>query len=115
MNFDPEKQFYSIMKMRVRVENDPLNYANALKFWRNVEEKYQERRRQWLESRGSMKEARFDDLNPRKLLLDETSQEEKSFVPESINYIAEYVPARDDEFSDVDMDMFVDPWDRYYR
>lgn len=49
MTLRKENEFYSIYKMKIKIHSNPTNYANALNFWKSVEEKYKERKMKWLE------------------------------------------------------------------
>ncbi|XP_045191777.1 uncharacterized protein LOC123548525 isoform X2 [Mercenaria mercenaria] len=93
-----------------------VEYLRTLRFWKAVEEKYHQRKRQWMEAKSRMITAKLASIRARKEMeqakreggnMFDTGQGE---APQS-----EYeYDARDDEFSDVEPDMFMDPADRYY-
>ena len=112
------REFYGVFKMQVRLHNDPHNYANALTFWKSVEDKYQERRRRWMEANARMESAKVEALRARREL-DSAKQiaipTGTMAEPEAQESNIEFVDASDLEFSDVDLEFFCDPYTRYYR
>lgn len=120
MSLETTKEVLRVMKMRVRNQHDPVNYANALSFWKSVEEKYEDRKRRWIEGTARLETTKADALMAKNKIEDikratrctGTMAEPEAQVQEPLENFAE---AKDAEFSDVDPDMFNDPFDRYYR
>ena len=96
------------------------DYATTLTFWRALEEKYRERKRKWLAAKAHPK------VTPRPLRREctilkttipleiDVKESEASYSTLTEEYI-DTSAVNDQEFSDVDSDLFTDPGDVRHR
>ncbi|KAH3768679.1 uncharacterized protein LOC127844100 [Dreissena polymorpha] len=123
MHPDGDNVAYGILKMSVP-------YAERLDFWRMVEQRYQDRKRRWLEANARLVASRLAAIRARKEMnkarremgspeADETDPistlAAHGASPSSLSVGAEpTLVSPCEEFSDVDSDIFADPDSRYY-
>lgn len=65
---ESDKEVYGVLKMNFNLSTECISYLNALRFWKAVEEKYQERKRQWMEANARMVAAKLAAIRARKEL-----------------------------------------------
>ncbi|XP_060576820.1 uncharacterized protein LOC132734118 [Ruditapes philippinarum] len=115
---ESDLEIYAVLKMTVNPQTGCCDYPSAMRFWRAVETKYQERKRRWLEAKARMMTAKMAAFKAQRELdeLERDSEDQTCETSRSVSPMSDldFEDARDDEFSDVDDDMFVDPADRYY-
>ena len=93
------------------------DYATTLTFWRSLEEKYRERKRQWLAQRADPNFVHRPFRKDCAILKTTVPLEVEVRKPDtSLTTVTEdYTPANDREFSDVDSEFFNDPGDVRHR
>lgn len=94
-----------------------FDYAATLTFWRTLEEKYRERRRQWLAAMAAPKMTRPFRRDSAILKTTVHLDDDLKTPDNSASNLSEECMdvVTDREFSDVDSDLFTDPGDVRHR